>query len=236
MWFIIGIVILILIIPILIDIIILLICGIGLLLKGIFEILITLLSIVGNVLLTIISPTVETINYAFAKDKSEWNEIIEKREEFKKHRAIKKKSGEKTRDYYFRFAKRSLFLLLRLVGLSYFAAAATLIIILSTSYIIATCFPHSFAPYLIGIIILVLTLPLTVCIAPIQDRIQLLPNLFLLHVLILWIQFCKIISMETVFYIACFEMFVYILCSFFHAVFIAELLEQQSHLLKQNNR
>ncbi|WP_273722094.1 MULTISPECIES: hypothetical protein [unclassified Bartonella] len=122
------------------------------------------------------------------------------------------KSEEKTRDYYFRFAKRSLFLLLRLVGLSYFAAAATLIIIL------------------------VLTLPLTVCIAPIQDRIQLLPNLFLLHVLILWIQFCEIISMETVAYIACFEMFVYILCSFFHAVFIAELLEQQSHLLKQNNR
>ncbi|WP_208441670.1 hypothetical protein [Bartonella raoultii] len=228
MWFIIGFVILILIIPILIDIIILLICSIGLLLKGIFEILITILSIVGNVLLTIISPTVETINYAFTKDKSKWNEMIEKREEFKKHRAIKKKRGEKTRDYYFRFAKRSLFLLLRLVGLSYFAAAATLIIILSTSYIIATCLPHSFVPYLIGIIILMLTLPLTVCIAPIQDRIQLLPNLFLLHIFILWIQFCEIISMETVFCIACFEMFVYILCSFFHAVFIAELLEQQS--------
>ncbi|WP_273789882.1 hypothetical protein [Bartonella sp. ML70XJBT] len=240
MWFIIGIVILILIIPILIDIIILVIYGIGLFLGGILETLKEFLNLVGKILLTIILPTLETIDYAFTKDKSKWNEIIEKREEFKKHRAIKKKSEEKTRDYYFRFAKRSLFLLLRLVGLSYFAAAATLIIILSTSYIIATCLPHSFVPYLmpylIGIIILVLTLPLTVCIAPIQDRIQLLPNLFLLHVLILWIQFCEIISMETVAYIACFEMFVYILCSFFHAVFIAELLEQQSHLLKQNNR
>ncbi|WP_142416434.1 hypothetical protein [Bartonella massiliensis] len=228
MWFFIKVAIFILILPILISIIILLIYGIGLLLKGIFETLITLLSIVGNVLLTIISPTVETIDYAFAKDKSKWNEIIEKREEFKKHRAIKKKSGEKTRDYYFRFAKHSLFLLLRLAGLSYFAAAATLIIMFSTSYIIATCFPHSFAPYLVGAIILMLTLPLTVCIAPIQDRIQLLPNLFLLQILILWIQFCEIISMGTVFYIACFEIFIYVLCSFFHAVFIAELLEQQS--------
>lgn len=228
MWFIIGIVILILIIPILIDVIILIIYGIGLFLKSILETLSAMLSVVGGILLTIILPTAETIDYAFTKDKSKWSEIIEKREEFKNHRAIKKKSGEKTINYYFRFIKRSLFSLLRLIALSYFAAIATLIIMLSIVYTLIMCFPHSFAPYFVRIIILMLTLPLTVCIAPIQDRMQSLPVSFLLQMLILWIEFCKIISIGTVFNIALFELFVYILFSFSHAAFIDELSEQSA--------
>ncbi|WP_455466920.1 hypothetical protein [Bartonella sp. B39] len=226
MWFIIGIVILILIIPILIDIIALVIHGIGLFIEGIVEILSSILSVVGSILLTIMLPTAETIDYAFTKDKSKWNEIIEKREEFKKHRAIKKKSGEKTINYYFRFAKRSLFLLLRLVALSYFAAAATIIIMFLTGYTFIMCFPHSFLPYLLGTIILMLTLPLTVCMAPIQYRIQALPVSFLLQTMLLWLQFCE--NLSIVLYIASLELFVYILCSFSHAVFIAELSEEQS--------
>ncbi len=84
MWFIIGIVILILIIPILIDIIILVIYGIGLFLGGILETLKEFLNLVGKILLTIILPTLETIDYAFTKDKSKWNEIIEKRRKNKR--------------------------------------------------------------------------------------------------------------------------------------------------------
>ncbi|WP_375696300.1 hypothetical protein [Bartonella sp. AP331QHHD] len=228
MWFIIGIVILILIIPILIDIIILVIYGIGLFLGGILETLKEFLNLVGKILLTIILPTLETIDYAFTKDKSKWNEIIEKRERFREHKAIKKKNGEKTINYYFRFAKRSLFLFLRLMALSYFTAVVTFIIMFSTGYIIATFFPRSFAPYLLGTIILMLTLPLTVCMAPIQYRIQALPVSFLLQTMLLWIQFRENLSMGIVFYIAFFELFVYILFSFSHAVFIAEISEEQS--------
>ncbi|WP_375608391.1 MULTISPECIES: hypothetical protein [unclassified Bartonella] len=141
---------------------------------------------------------------------------------------LRKKNGEKTINYYFRFAKRGLFLLLRLVGLSYFTAVVTFIIMFSTGYIIATFFPRSFAPYLLGTIILMLTLPLTVCMAPIQYRIQSLPVSFLLQMLILFIEFHENLSMGIVFYIAFFELFVYILFSFSHAVFIAELSEEQS--------
>ncbi len=73
-----------------------------------------------------------------------------------------------------------------------------------------------------------LTLPLTVCMAPIQYRIQSLPVSFLLQMLILFIEFHENLSMGIVFYIAFFELFVYILFSFSHAVFIAELSEEQS--------
>ncbi len=228
MWFIIGIAILIfIIIPILISIIILVIYGVGFLLKKIYEILGTILGVVMRVLVAIILPTVETIDYAFTKDKRKWNEIIEKREEFKEHKAIKKKNGEKTINYYFRFAKHGVSLLLCLVELSYFAAVVTLIIMFPTVYIISTFFPNSFTPYLLGTIILMLTLPLTVCMAPIQYRIQALPVSFLLQTMLLWIQFRENLSMDTVFCIG-FEVFVYILFSFSHAVFIAELSEEQS--------
>ncbi|VEJ46009.1 hypothetical protein [Bartonella vinsonii] len=229
MWFIIKTTIIILIVLFVLDAIAIpIIYGIGLLVRGIFNTLGTILNAVGNVLLTIILPTLETIDYALTKDKSEWNKIIEERKKFKEYQSIKKENGEETINYYFRLVKRGLFLFLSLMALFYFAAAITLIIMFSTVYILASCFPHSSVPYFIGTIILILSLPLTVCMAPVQYRIQALPVSFLLQTILLWIQFCKILSINTVLYIIAFEIFIYILFSFSHLVFITEISEKKS--------
>ncbi|AQX21395.1 hypothetical protein Bcsk_007530 [Bartonella sp. CDC_skunk] len=153
---------------------------------------------------------VEKISYAFTKDKSKWKELIEKREKLRKRITIKKKN---------QFAKHN-----RIV---FFRATAGTFIIICLILVVFVCLPDSFSPYLLALIILMPALPLTVCIAPIQRRIQVLPLSLLIQIMLFWFQFYgNYTDKKTVIYIVFFEIFMYTLFSFFHIRFTASKIRR----------
>ncbi|WP_407965184.1 hypothetical protein [Bartonella sp. C271] len=159
MWFIIQVVITIyIIIPLLIGITVLVIYVISEILRVALAVIWAIILVTPVTLYIITLPMVETISYAFTKDKSKWKELIEKREQLRKRIAIKKKS---------QFAKHD--------ETVFFRAAASTFMIICLILVVFVYLPDSFAPYWRALIILMPALPLTVCIAPIQHRIQVLP-------------------------------------------------------------
>ncbi|WP_102830650.1 hypothetical protein [Bartonella bovis] len=219
---------------ILLSVLPLILSFIGEVLGGIFEVALKLLFIP---LIIVALPTVETIRYAFAKDKDKYitaqNTVIQKQEPIEEQNTKESIEEENTKttitDYFYLIIGLLLgpiVLLGILTGILLYPALVSILtgVILFTPPFLLL--PESIAKISVLIFWIFVSPFLLMCFAPIQHRLKLLPALFFLQaVIFLFLLYVVPSSQELIFYVGFFELYICVWRNFLFEPKIQSLLE-----------